>query len=100
MEERILQMRDQMAPLFMFLYIFSHCVSSGGDLHVGFVILMNMFLICIEEKKWRGKKICPVVTLSLSILMTSRRKDPPLTLNHFNQLVFHGKCLILDGDLL
>lgn len=46
-------MWDQMAPLFMFLYIFSHRVSSGGDLHVGFVILMNMFLICIEEN---GKK--------------------------------------------
>lgn len=55
-EERILQMWDQMAPLFMFLYIFSHLVSSGGDLHVGFVILMNMFLICIEENGKKKKK--------------------------------------------
>lgn len=49
-------MWDQMAPLFMFLYIFSHLVSSGGDLHVGFVILMNMFLICIEENGKKKKK--------------------------------------------
>ncbi len=48
--KRILQMWDQMAPLFMFLYIFSHSVSSAGCLHVGFVILMNMFLICIGKK--------------------------------------------------
>jgi len=51
MEERILLMWDQMAPLYTLLYIFSHCVSSGGDLHVGFVMLMNMFLICIEENE-------------------------------------------------
>ncbi len=56
-------MCDQMAPLIMFLYIFSHSVSSGGDLHVGFVILMNMFLICIGENE--EKKNCPVVTLGL-----------------------------------
>lgn len=55
-------MWDQMAPLFMFLYIFSHSVSSGGDLHVGFEILMNMFLFCIGENE---KKNCPVVTLGL-----------------------------------
>lgn len=59
-------MWDQMAPLFMFLYIFSHRVSSGGDLHVGFVILMNMFLICIEGNGKKKEKICPVVTLLVS----------------------------------
>ncbi len=59
-------MWDQMAPLFMFLYIFSHSISSGGDLHVGFVILMNMFLICIGEHEEKTKqKNCPVVTHAL-----------------------------------
>jgi len=91
MEERILLMWDQMAPLYTLLYIFSHCVSSGGDLHVGFVMLMNMFLICIEENEKNLSCSDSVLYLNEFLL---------LTLNHFNQIVFHGKSLILDGDLL
>lgn len=98
-------MWDQMAPLFVFLYIFSHSVSSGGDLHVGFCDTNEYaFDFCIGGKKARKSLVSCSDSAGLFFSIFNfnyfQERDPPLTFNHFNQLVFHGKCLVLDGDLL
>lgn len=62
-------MWNQMVPLFMFLYVFSRCVSSGGDLHVSFLMLMNVFLICIGENGKNLPSCRDFVGLSLSFAL-------------------------------